>query len=109
MTVSATCQWTATSGATWITITSGAAGTGNGTVSFTVANNTGAARTGTLTIAGRAFTVTQAASSSPTPPPPPPAVLQLFHLSAQRQRTGAGGHGKCGRVHDERVRVDGVE
>ena len=71
--VSATCQWTATSGATWITITSGAAGTGNGTVGFSVANNTGAARTGTLTIAGRAFTVSQAASSSPTPPPPPPA------------------------------------
>ena len=70
VTVSATCQWTATSGATWITISSGAAGTGNGTVSFTVANNTGAARTGTLSIAGRTFTVTQAGSSSPTPPPP---------------------------------------
>ena len=39
----------------------------------------------------------------------PAGLLQLFHLSAQRQRTGAGGHRKCGRVYDERVRVDGVE
>jgi Putative binding domain, N-terminal/Viral BACON domain len=62
------CQWTATSGAAWITINSGATGTGNGTVAFTVAANTGAARTGTLTIAGRAFTVSQAGASG-TPPP----------------------------------------
>jgi hypothetical protein len=65
----ATCQWSATSGATWITINSGATGTGNGSVVFSVAANTGAARTGTLSIAGRAFTVSQAGSSSPTPPP----------------------------------------
>ena len=66
----ATCQWSATSGATWITLNSGATGTGNGTVVFSVAANTGAQRTGMLTIAGRAFTVSQAGSSSPTPPPP---------------------------------------
>ena len=66
----ATCQWSATSGATWLTINAGATGTGNGTVVFSVAPNTGAQRTGTLSIAGRAFTVTQAGSSSPTPPPP---------------------------------------
>lgn len=73
VTVSApsTCRWTATSSVSWITIGSGASGTGNGTVTFTVANNTGAERTGTLSIAGRAFTVTQGGSSNPTPPPPP--------------------------------------
>jgi all-beta uncharacterized protein/BACON domain-containing protein len=63
------CQWTATSGATWIAIISGASGTGNGTVTFSADNNTGTARTGTLSIGGRAFTVSQAGSSSPTPPP----------------------------------------
>jgi hypothetical protein len=42
-------------------VTAGASGTGNGTVSFTVAANTGAARSGTLTIGGQTFTVTQAA------------------------------------------------
>jgi len=53
------CSWTAVANVNWITIASGASGTGNGTVSFTVAANTGGARTGTLTIAGQTFTVSQ--------------------------------------------------
>jgi all-beta uncharacterized protein/BACON domain-containing protein len=53
------CAWTATSNASWITITSGASGTGSGSVSFTVTANDGGARTGTLTIAGSTFTVTE--------------------------------------------------
>lgn len=59
------CRWTAASNASWLTVTSGASATGNGSVGFTVAANTGASRTGTLTIAGRPFTVTQAAASAP--------------------------------------------
>src|SRR5262249_5208748 len=51
------CPWTATSNASWITITSGPGGKGNASVSFTVAANTGAARQGTMTIAGLTFTV----------------------------------------------------
>jgi hypothetical protein len=57
------CAWTATSNANWITIDSGASGLGNGTVSYTVATNTGGARSGTLTIAGRTVTVQQAAAA----------------------------------------------
>lgn len=53
------CNWTAVSNAAWITITSGSAGSGNGTVNFSVAANAGAARTGTMTIAGQTFTVNQ--------------------------------------------------
>ncbi len=53
------CAWTATSNASWITISSGASGNGNGTVSLSVAANTGAARTSTVTVAGQTFTVTQ--------------------------------------------------
>ena len=93
--VSATCQWTATSGATWITVTSGAAGTGNGSVAFSVANNTGAARTGTMTIAGRTFTVSQAAGSSPTPPaptpPPAPSPSCSFSISPHDDSVPATG------------------
>ena len=65
------CAWTAASNDQWIAITSDPGGTGNGQVAFTVAanvNNT-SARMGTLTIAGRTFTVTQAGctlSLSPT-------------------------------------------
>jgi hypothetical protein len=54
------CEWNATSNAGWITLVSGATGNGAGVVRFRVADNTGPARTGTLTIAGRAFTVNQA-------------------------------------------------
>ena len=43
----------------WITVTSGASGNGNGSVEFSVKKNSGDARTGTLTIAGRTFTVRQ--------------------------------------------------
>jgi hypothetical protein len=54
------CVWTAASNSNWINITSGVNGTGNGTVGFSVAANTGPARTGTLTIAGQTFTINQA-------------------------------------------------
>jgi hypothetical protein len=50
----------------WITITSGASGSGSGTVAFSVAPNTGGAREGTLTIAGVTFTVTQPGGCSYT-------------------------------------------
>jgi len=55
------CAWTAVSNDSFITITAGSSGTGNGTVSYTVAPNT-TARTGTMTIAGETYSVTQAAA-----------------------------------------------
>jgi len=54
------CDWSATTATSWLTITNGASGTGNGTVEFQVAENIGPARTGTLSIAGRTHTVNQA-------------------------------------------------
>jgi uncharacterized protein (TIGR03437 family) len=61
------CSWTATSNAAWITITSAPSGNGEGAISYSVAPNTGStSRTGTLTIAGQTFTVTQASPSAPT-------------------------------------------
>jgi len=57
------CSWTATPTASWITVTSGATGSGIGSVTFSVAaNTTGAARTGTLTAAGQTVTVNQSAT-----------------------------------------------
>ena len=53
------CAWSASANAPWIAITAGASGTGGGTVQFTAAANTGAARSGTITAAGQTFTVTQ--------------------------------------------------
>jgi hypothetical protein len=60
------CTWTAVSNASWITVTAGASGTGNGSVGYTVPANTGAARSGTMTIAGQTFTVNQAGPAAPT-------------------------------------------
>jgi hypothetical protein len=57
------CKWTAVSNVNWITITGGASGASDGTVSFFVAPNTQQARTGTMTINGQTFTVTQAGNS----------------------------------------------
>ena len=65
------CSWTAVSNVAWITITSGASGSGIGGVNYVVAANSGVARTGTLTVAGRTVTFSQAAGTTATPPPPP--------------------------------------
>lgn len=63
LSATATCDWNSVSNSTFITIDSGASGNGNGTVNFTVApNTTGAARVGTLTVAGRNVTITQDAA-----------------------------------------------
>ena len=55
------CTWTATSGAPWITLTGGAAGNGDGIVTYAVAPHTGKAkkRSGTVAVAGSAVTITQ--------------------------------------------------
>lgn len=57
------CAWTAASNADWLSITNPpapAGGNGPGNVTYAASANTGAQRTGTLTIAGQTFTVTQA-------------------------------------------------
>ena len=59
----APCDWNAVSNSPFISIDSGASGSNNGTVNFTVApNTTGSARSGSLTVAGRNVTITQDAA-----------------------------------------------
>ncbi|MBI4905112.1 MAG: BACON domain-containing protein [Acidobacteria bacterium] len=58
--VTAGSAWTAVSNANWITVVSGASGTGNGAVGFNYQQNPNAtSRSGTLTIGGQTFTLTQ--------------------------------------------------
>jgi Putative binding domain, N-terminal/Viral BACON domain len=59
--VTGACTWTAASDVDWITITSGSTGIGNGLVQFVAAPNNGPARSGTITIGGRRYQVTEAA------------------------------------------------
>jgi Viral BACON domain/Putative binding domain, N-terminal len=68
VTTTAGCEWTATSNAAWITTTGSARGSGSGAVSYSVApNNASAARSGTMTVAGLTFSVTQAGEGTPEP------------------------------------------
>ena len=69
VTLDASCQWSASSSASWLVITSSASGTGNGTVAFSASANSSGGRSATLTIAGATYTVSQAAA----PPAPGPA------------------------------------
>ena len=80
----ASCGWTATSNAAWITLAPNPSGTGSGSVTFTVAPNSGAARSGAITIGGQTFTVEQDA----------PSALCTFSITPTSQSFGpAGGNG----------------
>ena len=58
------CQWTAVSNSSWISVTSGNAGSNGGTVGYSVQpSNVITTRQGTLTVAGQTFTVTQDAAA----------------------------------------------
>jgi hypothetical protein len=60
VTTLAHCTWTATSSAGWLVITAGGQGTGSGTVSYSVERNREpVARTATISVADKTFTVTQ--------------------------------------------------
>ena len=60
----ASCVWSAASNTPWIQLTSAPSSTGSGETTFQVADTSGGARTGTLTIAGRTVTVSQGAGCS---------------------------------------------
>jgi hypothetical protein len=57
------CAWTAVTGAPWMSVASGASGTGNGTTRLSVTQNSGGARSGAATVAGRTVTVSQLGSA----------------------------------------------
>ncbi|MCC5875122.1 MAG: hypothetical protein JJU11_02780 [Candidatus Sumerlaeia bacterium] len=63
VTTSSNCPWTAVSNNSWITISGNPFGTGNGTVQYTVAENVGQDRVGTIAVSGRTFTITQSVCS----------------------------------------------
>ena len=60
------CSWTPDPSASSIAITSAPNGTGPGTVQFTVATNSGGARTGGITAGAQTFSITQNSGCSPT-------------------------------------------
>lgn len=82
---SASCQLTATDVPSWITITGGTGGYGSGTVTYTVAPNTGAYRFATMRIGNKNYQVTQSA------PPPVCDPSYVPTLTPASQTFAAGG------------------
>jgi hypothetical protein len=71
------CGWSASSPASWLTVTSGASGVSSGWVGYSVAANTGpATRTAALSVAGLQYTVTQAGASSESNLPPTVRIVR---------------------------------
>ena len=63
---SSDCVWQSSNPLSWVTITSGASGTSNGTLNYTVAPNIStSSRSGAITIADQPFTITQAGTLNP--------------------------------------------
>ena len=61
VTAPAHCQWSANSNSAWLGVTAGSAGSGNGTITYSVETNRDVnARTGTIAVGTRTFTVNQA-------------------------------------------------
>lgn len=69
VTASGSCNWTAVPGDSFVTITSGSSGAGNGAVSFSVAPNNGPQRTTTIVVGGQVFTITQGGGGPCAPTP----------------------------------------
>ena len=69
VTASGSCNWTAVPSDSFVTITSGANGSGNGTVNFSVAANNGPQRTATIVVGGKVFHITQAGGGPCAPTP----------------------------------------
>ena len=77
------CAWTAVSNNAWISIVSGGSSTGSKTVGYSVAENTGSdSRSGTLTVAGNTYSVTQTGN--------PDVVAEQFTVTINSTGTGSG-------------------
>jgi uncharacterized protein (TIGR03437 family) len=77
-----TCGWSAFSDVSWMQITSGASGLGNGGLVYHLLENKSIARTGIIHVGALTYTVTQQA------PPPPPVVLNSI-ANAANYSTGS--------------------
>lgn len=65
VTAGAGCAWTAVANKTWIHVTGGSSGSGNGTVTYSIdANASTTARSGAITIAGLTFAISQAGAAA---------------------------------------------
>ena len=91
----AACGWIAESNASWLTITGGFSGTGNGSVSYSVTANFGSSiRSAAIVVGGRTFNVYQGINFADVPPG---ALFytEIGKLSARGVTLGCGGGNYC--------------
>ena len=96
ITADAGCDWTAVSNdPSFITVSSGATGTGDGAVNYVVAPNISSnPRAGTILVAGTTFTVLQGAQFNDVPPGHQ-FYTEIGKLSARGITLGCGGGSYC--------------
>jgi S-layer family protein/all-beta uncharacterized protein len=95
VTSGAGCNWSATTSDQWITINSGSPGSGDGTVNYTVAINSGPnTRTGAITVAGITFIIVQGVPFLDVPTTHP-FYTEIGKLSARGVTLGCGGENYC--------------
>lgn len=93
---SANCTWSATSSASWLTITSSSQGTGSGSVTIVAAPHSGAAnRTATITVNGFTSTVTQTAGSTLCSTVTLPQTARTISANAQTIDVAVNTSGNC--------------
>lgn len=78
VTAGAGCAWTASASQPWVRITSGAAGSGSGTIQFSVDASSGPARAAAITAGGQTFAIQQSTGCA-------------YSLSAMSAHIAAGG------------------
>ncbi len=77
LTAAPACTWNVGGVPSWVTVTSGTSGAGSATIAYSVTANSAAARSATLTIAGRSFAVSQAAAACYPAPVISPSTLSF--------------------------------
>jgi len=78
------CSWTAVESLSWVSITSGSSGSGNGTVQFSVSANTGSnSRSGTISVAGKSFVISQSGTSG--------GASEIYMVAGIAHASGSGG------------------
>ncbi len=103
VTTAAGCTWTTTPHVSWITVTNGASGNGNGTVTLAIAANLIGSRSGTVTVAGQTVTVNQLGAIGLDPAPELAARTQERSAdSGYPDRVPETEHGSAGRQGEER-------
>ena len=86
VTVANGCAWTATAGASWVSVTAGSSGTGAGTVVYTVAANAASeSRSSTVTVGGQTHAVSQSGRA------PTVCTYQIAPQSAAYNKDAATG------------------